>query len=94
MRVQDERLGQDGAEELCKKQICSSTAVLKDGSKALVSNIDSLWWNIPVAVGIGHHLFNLGKKSEVAAEAPDHSHNRTSSRLGFRVVSQFQMLSK
>ena len=81
MRVQDERLGQDGTEELCKKQIFSSTAALKDGSKALVSNIDSLWWNIPVAVGIGHHLFNLGKKSEVAAETPDQSRNRPSSRL-------------
>jgi hypothetical protein len=85
MRVQDERLGQDGAEELCKKQIFSSTAALKDGSKALVSNIDSLWWNIPVAVGIGHHLFNLRKKSEVAAEAPDHSRHRTSSRLVLHV---------
>jgi hypothetical protein len=35
-----------------------------------------------VAVGIGHHLFNLRKKSEVAAEAPDHSRHRTSLRLG------------
>jgi hypothetical protein len=32
-----------------------------------------------VAVGTGHHLFNLGKKGEVAAEVvPDHSRNRTS----------------
>jgi hypothetical protein len=50
--IQNEHAGQEGAKELCKKQICSGTTVFKDGSEALGSNTHSLWWNISVGAEI------------------------------------------
>ena len=66
--IQDERARQDGAEELFEKQVCSGTTVFKHGSEALVPNIDSLLWNIHVAVGASHHLLGVDTQSAVAAE--------------------------
>src|SRR5580700_7396892 len=65
LRIQDKRTGQDGAEELFEKQVCSGTIVFKHGSEALVPNIDSLLWNIHLAVGASRHLLGVDTQSAV-----------------------------